>query len=248
MFERLEREYRRLIKEARPCCAVWLFGLLGLWLIEKVYSILTDEMSDPEPYFLLIPFISCLIIGVIPFGHEFRHGTMEYLLVRPIRRSRLWYEKMFVLGVLNGSIILFHYFYFGGFIYSKAYLRKIILNYAGLLGAPWLYSWISFDPDATAVYHFFAFFRSPCPFIFLASFILGPLLSLYLRQSDKAFWPQLIFIPFIGLFLVWLETIIHHYNNALLYYYFEYFRIMYIVLTIWGGYWLARRRFMKLEL
>jgi len=253
MREQLTREYRRLIKEIRPCLAVWLIGVLSYWIsVRFFYKFVQGTIFAPEQHgltFLLIPFFSCFIIGVIPFGHEFTHGTMESLLVRPVKRSRLWYEKMSVLVFLNGSMVLFYYFNFcvPGFSTNAAMLR-LIDPIGRFWGVPWLYAWVRYDPGAACIYHFLNFSSSPYPFIFLASIVLGPLFSLYLRQTHLAFWLELVAFPFLCFMSALTESFVHNVQCAQLNYCFEYFKIACFIVLPWMGYWLVRRRFMKLEI
>ena len=90
----------RLAKEARALLPFWA-ALAGLIAVPFLL-LLQRPMDFAMPAFWL----GCALLGSVVFGQEFQHRTMGLLLTQPVSRRRLWWEKMFVLGVASFGLLL----------------------------------------------------------------------------------------------------------------------------------------------
>jgi hypothetical protein len=57
------------------------------------------RIGDSPPAAFVFP-VCIALVAALSFGGEFQHRTLPLLLVQPLERSRLWWEKMAVLGGL----------------------------------------------------------------------------------------------------------------------------------------------------
>ena len=76
---------------------------LFLWVFKGGYNILDSGFSDLGPFFELAPWIFLFLIPAITmksFSEEYKQGTLELLLTRPITKWQL------VLGKYFGSLLL----------------------------------------------------------------------------------------------------------------------------------------------
>lgn len=76
---------------------------LFLWVFRGGYNILDSGFSDLGPFFELAPWIFLFLIPAITmksFSEEYKQGTLELLLTRPITKWQL------VLGKYFGSLLL----------------------------------------------------------------------------------------------------------------------------------------------
>lgn len=85
---------QRLFKEARLLFPAWLVA----WVAPLVPFFLLRQ-RDAEPVAATLFLIGCTFIGASSLGPEFSHRTMAQLLSQPMSRSRIWIEKMLVLGL-----------------------------------------------------------------------------------------------------------------------------------------------------
>lgn len=83
-------------KELRVILPAWAFVVTLTWLAWGLRGDLGAAAGTTV--FLL----GCTALGALSVGHEFAHGTLGVLLAQPLRRQRLWWTKM---GVLGGALI-----------------------------------------------------------------------------------------------------------------------------------------------
>ena len=90
----------RLWKEAR--------ALLPTWAAMAALIALPFLLQHELPMDFAIPayWVGCALLGPVCFGQEFQHRTMGLLLSQPVSRRRLWWEKMFVLGVAMFGLLV----------------------------------------------------------------------------------------------------------------------------------------------
>jgi hypothetical protein len=81
---------RRLIKELRPL----LFPLCVAAITVAVSSEPSSSLSGLAPFGFCA---GCVLLAALTFGSEFQQRTMPLLLSQPVKRSRLWKEKLLVL-------------------------------------------------------------------------------------------------------------------------------------------------------
>ncbi len=94
----------RISKECRALLPLWTVALLA---IAAPHFLGTDTRSI-RAWAMFAYCAGCIILGAACFGHEFAHRTLSILLSQPVSRTRLWLEKMIVLGVmLSGLSLLF---------------------------------------------------------------------------------------------------------------------------------------------
>jgi ABC-type transport system involved in multi-copper enzyme maturation permease subunit len=95
-----EHGSRALRKEADPLRVPWVTSLFA------VQAPLLVGDSSGMPIALILFVLCAAILGAIPFGYEFQHGTMGALLSQPIDRRQTWWRKMGMLGAALGSLTL----------------------------------------------------------------------------------------------------------------------------------------------
>lgn len=83
----------RLWKEAR--------ALLPMWAAVAGLMLLPYFMRANNPLGITTPayWFGCVMLGAATFGLEFQHRSMALILMQPVSRRRLWWEKMAVLAV-----------------------------------------------------------------------------------------------------------------------------------------------------
>src|SRR5437899_6613889 len=103
---------KRLAKEFRPLLLPW--GLAAGAAAGAPVKLLVDDLIQPGEFlsmlFNIVPFAffgSILALGAFSFGVEFQHRTLPLLLTQPMRRARLWNEKMAMLFGATVTVILF---------------------------------------------------------------------------------------------------------------------------------------------
>lgn len=125
--------------------------------------------------------LCCIAIGTMVFGQEFDSGTITQLLTQPLRRIRIWREKMFLsLGLMIGLCALLNLFV-----------------------PPMLFAanpWLVDSPEGLDHKVKFLVFASSL-FFLIAAWTSGPLFALYLRQTHLAMW--LAATSWVFLFLAW---------------------------------------------
>ncbi|MBL9135013.1 MAG: ABC transporter permease subunit [Verrucomicrobiales bacterium] len=87
-------------KEADPFRVPWLVSLFAVQA-----PLLAGDNSGIQIAMILLALSACLL-GAIPFGYEFHHGTMGGLLSQPIDRRETWWRKMGLLAGALGSLTL----------------------------------------------------------------------------------------------------------------------------------------------
>jgi len=89
----------RILKEARPLFWPWsavaLAGALPL-----IYPL------DWTPLIYLIGFFAVPLLATLSLGEEFQHRTLSLLLSQPVRRMKIWGEKLTITGVAVVSAVL----------------------------------------------------------------------------------------------------------------------------------------------
>lgn len=101
MIAILKKEIRSFFSSLTGYLVVGLFLVscgLFLFVFEGGYNILDNGFSDLSPFFILAPWIFIFLIPAITmrsFSEEYRQGTMEILLTRPIGVWNLVLGKFF---------------------------------------------------------------------------------------------------------------------------------------------------------
>lgn len=78
----------------------YLLSSLFLWVMEGPYNIIDHRFADLSPFFQLAPWILMFVIAAIgmkTFSEEFRSGTIETLLTKPLKPRDLVLGKFFAL-------------------------------------------------------------------------------------------------------------------------------------------------------
>ena len=93
---------RRLYKE---------FQIIRIPFIAAVLSVpltllITEDSNLRWNIPIIIQLLFCAIMGSAIFGREFEHGAMEKLLAQPVKRIRIWREKILVLALCYGGMAL----------------------------------------------------------------------------------------------------------------------------------------------
>lgn len=158
----------------------------------------TLSVSVPHYYacialgLLVLDYLGLLLMAVLLFGLEFRHGAIDRLLAQPITRSRIWAEKMMVMGLICFATVIV-----GIMVYWQmdAWVERMgaISGYQGTL------KWFTEDLVERWVI--------ASILIGLVATASGSLVSLWIRQTHTAFWGALIF-PFVVFTLIGLLDLI----------------------------------------
>ncbi len=189
--------------------------------------------EDVWGFAVLAEFVFFLLAGSVLFGAEFSDSTMERLLSQPVPRERIWKEKIFSLVAV---LIPCMFFNLGDSV--SRYLR---------LGP---YRWGNFMTIMDALGSFFLALTAASIAISTA-----PMLALYTRKTHTAFFGSLV-LPLAGLLLVLMlsqiiasmlprapgQASINESRLSLI--------VFFVFASVWcsSTYWLARRRFLKLEI
>ena len=90
----------RLWKETRALLPFWaaMAGLIGIPALFRVQEGVAMSVSAYV--------FGCALLGSVIIGQEFQHRTMGLLLSQPVSRRRIWWEKMFVLGVVESRPVV----------------------------------------------------------------------------------------------------------------------------------------------
>ena len=86
----------RLSKEARALVVVWGAGLSAIVLVRV----------GPFEFGDVLAVLVSIALGTWSVGHEFSHRTMSLLLVQPVSRRQQAIEKVTVLALMVGTLIL----------------------------------------------------------------------------------------------------------------------------------------------
>jgi ABC-2 type transport system permease protein len=84
-----------------------LISALFLWLMEGSYNILYSGLAELTPFFELVPWLFIFIIPAISMrslSEEYRSGTLEILLTKPVTETKLVTGKL--LAVWASVIII----------------------------------------------------------------------------------------------------------------------------------------------
>lgn len=94
MFERIKNDF---------------VGALLAWFIALLLPVFALWFSlggrDEMVFFFVVHTVSCLLLLVYPFAHEYEHKTWRLLFSQPISRERVWFEKLLASVLLSGSIV-----------------------------------------------------------------------------------------------------------------------------------------------
>ena len=106
MYAILKKEINSFFSSPIGYLVIGLFLVsngLFLWVFQGGYNILDSGFADLGPFFTLAPWIFLFLIPAITmksFSEEFRQGTLELLLTKPINQWQL------ILGKYFGSLLL----------------------------------------------------------------------------------------------------------------------------------------------
>jgi len=92
---------QRMYKEAHPLFWPWC-AVVAAALLPLAHPPQLMELIWPIGFFLGIP-----LLATLPLGNEFEHRTLSLLLSQPIRRTKIWGEKLSVTVVAVLSAVLF---------------------------------------------------------------------------------------------------------------------------------------------
>jgi len=237
MNPRLKKEFRVLAPYA--IAAILTALAVGIWVdVANPVNVAMHRMIV-----LTIHFILFLMMSVLIFGAEFSDKTMERLLAQPMSRVRLWREKMGILLVMLAALVIFDVIiqHWITFEYVKAG--------AALRGEDFQNYWKMFP-----IYNISFYLFVTTSALALLAFSSGPLMVLYLRQSHVAFWaalvaPVFLFVLFMGIDSFILLPIFKVSLFVQIQIRFGDAGEVSIPSMIWAliAYFLARRRFMTLE-
>ncbi|MBE0544043.1 MAG: hypothetical protein IH623_22095 [Verrucomicrobia bacterium] len=98
----------RLAKEIRPLMLPWLVAALagGMMPVLRVMDRTTLPWASPFMAASFVFFGCVLLLAAMTFGVEFQQRTFQMLLSQPCERSRVWKEKVAVLGFALGFLAL----------------------------------------------------------------------------------------------------------------------------------------------
>ena len=71
----------------------------------EVLEAMMTQFSNFDPMFYLVAYIVA-IVGVLAWGHEYRHGMIRATLTALPRRWSVWCAKFLVVGVWVGAVVL----------------------------------------------------------------------------------------------------------------------------------------------
>lgn len=106
MFAILKKEINSFFSSPIGYLVIGLFLVINglfLWVFQGSYNILDSGFADLSPFFTLSPWIFLFLIPAVTmksFSEEFKQGTLELLLTKPITKWQL------VLGKYFGSLLL----------------------------------------------------------------------------------------------------------------------------------------------
>ena len=164
MKQRLLKDFRALA----PCFFLALAVALGGWIYSRDEP--AGDRAGVLSFVFLIQFCLLSLMGVLPFGMEFDHGTWQRLLSFPIGRVRIWREK---IGLLASMALVVY-------AVDAAYFISVFptpVKYA---------SWFSNPNGFILILTVFLYFS-------ILTLFMGPCTSLYSRQSHVAFWRSLLY-------------------------------------------------------
>ncbi len=86
----------------------YILSLLFLWVMEGDYNIIENRFADLTPFFQLAPWILIFVMSAISmrsFSEEYKTGTIETLLTKPITENQLVLGKFLAIWFI-GLIML----------------------------------------------------------------------------------------------------------------------------------------------
>jgi hypothetical protein len=101
-----------LAKELRALILPWSVALVIAFLIPLANFFFALHFIEGAFFMFLFMIVTFTFFGVLlaiaalPFGSEFQHRTFPLLLSQPIRRSRLWQQKLMAASIALASSIL----------------------------------------------------------------------------------------------------------------------------------------------
>lgn len=229
----------RLKKELRLLGAPTLVAVgAGLYAAYSASSCLRPYNNLVVPAAAIAQMLLAFLICTLAFGSEFGFSTMARLLSQPVSRTRLWREKMGVLGLVLLTILAADVPLFAFYHHVKT-----------VSGAPVVTGPVGRLLDSGLGLGIF---------VGLVALGTAPLMALYLRQTHTAFWASLVTPVLLAILAAFLDItfiqplakvgVFDRVNNALFPTLGDYglplsFCLPYATLT----YFLARRRFLNLE-
>jgi len=215
---------RRFWKEFR-CIARPFFVMIGIIPLSIIID--NDLMKTLIPI-RSIHILCCIMMGCAVFGNEFEYNTMERYLCQPLKRIRLWREKMAVLGFCVTIPFILHLFvYINIFLLYRDWL--FILKHIFLHGL-----------------------------LYLVALSVAPLATLYLKKPHTAFWATLastgVFVIVFSeiLLSVLILLLKKSWGDFIQKFFISYEDLLYIgmPLLLWClvCYFLARHNFIRLEI
>ena len=111
-----------------------------LWFLDNPYNILNFNFGDLSPFFLINPFLLCLLIPALSmrsFSQEKINGTIEILVTKPLKPIDIFGGKFFGIGLILLITIaptLFNIIALSSLLdlQSNLDLGKLISSYVGL--------------------------------------------------------------------------------------------------------------------
>jgi len=106
------KELKQFFSSPIAYISMGLFVLLTslfLWVIEGNYYLLTYRFADLTPFFELAPWILILVIAAIgmrSFSEEYKTGTIENLLTKPISIKQLVLGKFFAVWTIGKWMLI----------------------------------------------------------------------------------------------------------------------------------------------
>ena len=164
MRQRLLKDFRALA----PCFFLTLAVALGGWIYSRDDA--AGDRARVMSFVFLIQFCTLSIMGVLPFGMEFDHGTWQRLLSLPIRRAQIWREKIGLLASMAAVVYAVDAAYFISIFPAPAQNTPA---FSAPIGFMYLLS----------VFLYFS----------ILTLFFGPCTSLYSRHSHIAFWRSMLY-------------------------------------------------------
>ncbi len=110
MFALYKKEIIQFFSSPVGYIALAVFFILNslfLWIIEGNYNIPDNEFAELTPFFQLAPWILMFVISAVSmrsFSEEFKSGTIETLLTKPLKQNKIICAKF--LSVWTIALIL----------------------------------------------------------------------------------------------------------------------------------------------
>jgi ABC-2 type transport system permease protein len=98
----------------------YILSSLFLWIIEGNYNIIDNKFADLSPFFQLSPWILIFVMSAISmksFSEEYKTGTIETLLTKPITESQLVLGKFYAIWLIGTIMLIPSIIYIGSVYY-----------------------------------------------------------------------------------------------------------------------------------